>query len=93
MNKDKLELLMLFLLTLLLCGAGVVGARRPRLYLRQMTVVEYDEADKTITLKDENKYLTINSNVLYNKGEEVTVVFDDGGTKADSADDTIIKIK
>lgn len=91
--KDKIEILLLFLFTLLLCGAGVVGARRPHLYLRQMTVVECDAVDKTITLKDENKYLTINSEVLYNKGEEVTVVFDDGGTKVDSADDTIIKIK
>lgn len=93
MNKDKLELLMLFLLTLLLCGAGISGTRRPRLYLRQMTVIECDAMDKTITLKDEDKYLIINSEVLYNKGEEVTVVFDDSGTKADSADDTIIKIK
>ena len=91
--KDKIEILLLFLFTLLLCGAGVVGARRPHLYLRQMTVIECDTIDKTITLKDDNKCLTIDNNVLYNKGEEVTVVFDDGGTRVDSADDIIIRIR
>lgn len=91
--KDKIKLLLLFALTLLLCGAGVVGARRPHLYLRQMTVLECDTIDKTITLKDDNKCLTIDSNIMYNGGEGVVVVFDDGGTRADPADDIIVKIR